>query len=101
MQSRITDENTLFSQDHDNYVSDTNFYANQVTQYDSESAQHKQDLDSLNDERGNLESTLQNKQDELYETQQLIQSLERTIANNEIVFQAQSNDYNNAISVID
>lgn len=72
LQSSKNDENDLFESDREQYVADTQFYSNQITQFENEVAQLNVDVEDLTATRTSFEQSLQRKNDELAETKALM-----------------------------
>jgi hypothetical protein len=101
LEARLTEENADYGAEQLQMESDKQFYSNQVEQYTTEVAQHQIDVRSLTQVRTTYETTLNNKREELAETKRQKSVLENQMALNERSFKQQSDELNEAISVID
>ncbi|KAM3143537.1 hypothetical protein pb186bvf_004299 [Paramecium bursaria] len=101
VEDSLAQETSLFQQDFLSYSSDQEFYKNQITQFETEVATHQVDLSDLLQSRDGLQKLLGEKAQEQAETARISGDLSNNIKDDEKVYFASLQEYDEAIEALD
>ncbi|CAD8163723.1 unnamed protein product [Paramecium pentaurelia] len=83
------------------FLSDSEFYSNQVTEYSTEVAQHQSDITTFKKDRNSLQQSLYDKNQQLSDSQRNQAQLQRTVQNNDQALSKKTAEYDQSISIVD
>ncbi|CAK93332.1 unnamed protein product (macronuclear) [Paramecium tetraurelia] len=83
------------------FLSDSEFYSNQVTEYKTEVAQHQSDITTFQKDRNSLQQSLYDKSQQLTDSQKNQAQLQRTVQNNDQATSKKTAEYDSSISIVD